>query len=220
MARTYSAERERHYYRDSATDRRAVPYGYLTAYVRGSFGEDFVRGKSVLDLGCGEGTYAAWMADVGGASEVLGVDLTENRLRTDYMANLPNLRLVAADLFQYVPPKAFDVVFMNLVLHHLRFRLRDAVDLVHRSLAPGGRFVAIEPNFCSPVALLMHMKGARSENEGFISPWRISRAFSERGFECVEYGFFWRDRAWARNPLLASCMWISANKPSTAVLAP
>ena len=213
MTKTYSVEKELHYYRNSPTDRRAIPYDNLTAYVRGSFGEDFVRGKSVLDLGCGEGTYAAWMADIGGASDVLGIELTENRLRTDYLAKLPNLKLVAGDIFAFVPPRQFDVVFMNLVLHHLRFRLADVVDLIYSSLCPGGRFVAIEPNFCSPVALLLHAKGAHSENEGFISPWRISSAFGARGFEKTEYGFFWRDRPWAKNAFLASCIWFSASKP-------
>ncbi len=215
MSKTYSVERERFYYRNSATDRRAIPYDNLTRYVRGSFGLDFVRGKSVLDLGSGEGTYAAWMADIGGATDVLGVELTENRIRTEYQTKLPNLRLIAGDVFEFSPPKQFDVVFMNLVLHHLRFRLEDTVDIIHRSLKPGGEFAAIEPNFCSPVALLLHMRAAHSENEGFISPWRIARTFRQRGFDSTRFGFFWRDRAWAKNPFLASCIWFRATKAAT-----
>ena len=73
--------------------------------------------------------------------------------------------------------------------------------------------MAIEPNFCSPAALLLHMKAAHSDNEGFISPWRIRRAFKARGFDRTDYGFFWRDRSWARNPVLASCIWFRATKP-------
>lgn len=212
MEKTYSPEKEILYYRSKAEDRRAIPFEHLGAYVKGSFGLEFFRDKTVLDLGCGEGIYSAWIADAGGASKVLGVDLTEHRLRRDYELKLPNLRLVAEDLFGFEPPEMFDVVFMNLVLHHLRFRLDDAIDLIYRSLKPGGRFAAIEPNFYSPAAILLHSLHDTSANEGFISPRRIRKGMLSRGFSNVESGYFWRDRPWAKNPFLASCVWVTARK--------
>lgn len=212
MEKSYSPEKEALYYRSKPRDRRAVPYRHLGAYVQGSLGLDFFRGRSVLDLGCGEGTYSAWIADIGSASKVLGVDLTEHRLRTDYEKKLPNLRLAAENLFTFEPPELFDVVFMNLVLHHLRYQLDDAIDLIFRSLKPGGRFAAIEPNFYSPVALLLHSLHDTSANEGFISPRRIRGALTSRGFTSVDSGYFWRNRRWARNALLASCIWVTATK--------
>lgn len=213
MPKTYSAQQERFYYQTKPEDRRAIPYQHLGAYIRGSFGLDFFRGRTVLDLGCGEGVYSAWIADEGRAERVLGVDLTEHRLRREYEARLPNLQLLASDLFAFEPPEAFDVVFMNLVLHHLRFRLDDAIALVFRCLKPGGRFAAIEPNFYSPAALLLHKLHDTSSNEGFISQRRIRRALVGRGFAPVQSGFFWRDHPWARNPILASCIWVTATKP-------
>jgi hypothetical protein len=39
---------------------------------------------------------------------------------------------------------------------------------------------------------------------------KIRRAFQEADFKRVEFGFFWRNFRWAKNPLLASSFWIKA----------
>lgn len=213
--KAYSSEREREYYKASPEDRRAVDYTYLTPYVRGSLGLDFVRGRRVLDIGCGEGTYAAWLADIGGAESVFGIELTEHRLRHDFTKSIPNLRLEAQDIFEYKPPMLFDTVFMNLVLHHLRFRLGDTVRRIFESLRPGGEFAAIEPNVYSPMAVLAHLTHDGSANEGFLSPGRIKKELLQAGFRDVRIGYFWRDRPWAKNPFLASSFWIRATKPNS-----
>jgi 2-polyprenyl-3-methyl-5-hydroxy-6-metoxy-1,4-benzoquinol methylase len=59
----YSEEAERQYYESSPEDRTALPYGHLDAYIIGSVGLEFFRGKKVMDIGAGEGIYSAWIAD-------------------------------------------------------------------------------------------------------------------------------------------------------------
>jgi SAM-dependent methyltransferase len=208
---SYSEEAERRYYEDSVEDRKAVPYRHLDSYISGSVGLEFFRGKKVMDIGAGEGVYSAWIADHahGGASSVVGIELTEHRIRREYEQLLPNLSLVAGNIFHLEPVKdGSDVVFMNLVLHHLRFRLDDTLAFVFGSLKSGGKFFAIEPNVYSPAALIAHMIHNRSANEGFLSPRRIRRSMERQGFRDVRIGYFWRNRWWAKNPLLASCFWI------------
>lgn len=212
----YSVEKERDYYGQSQADKTALAYDHVTKYFTGSVGEDFFRDKKVLDLGCGEGVYSAWIADNGGAESVLGLDLTDHRIRWDYEKNLPNLRFVPGDIFNpNLDGRKFDIVFMNLVLHHLRFNLEGAAKSIASCLKQNGTFLAFEPNVYSPLAILAHIYHHKSENEGFVSPLRIRGVFQKTGFKDVEFGFFWRDRKWARNPLLASAFWIKASRRSS-----
>jgi 2-polyprenyl-3-methyl-5-hydroxy-6-metoxy-1,4-benzoquinol methylase len=209
----YSADAERRYYAQAKEDRRAVPFDHLGDYVAGAVGLDVFRNKDVLDLGAGEGTYSAWIATRGGAKSVVGLELTEHRLRTEFQKQIDNLRLESGDFLSMQPRREqFDVVFMNLVLHHVRFRLADALRYVHETLRPGGRFLAFEPNVYSPAAIVAHLIHHRSANEGFLSPRTIRGAMTGVGFRDINFGFFWRGRRWAKNPLLGSSFWITGFK--------
>ncbi len=213
MAKQYSIDAERTYYGKAETDRRALPYGWLSSYVTPNLGNGLFRGRDVLDLGAGEGVYAAYLADVANARTVVAFDLTPHRMRTDYRKTIPNLHFVSGDLFRLpFPDGSFDVVFMNLVLHHIRFNLRDALLGVRDVMRSGGQLVAIEPNVYNPAASFLHWWHERSANEGFLSRRRVSRVLADLGFVDLTSGFFWKDRKWARNPLLGSCFWISARK--------
>jgi len=210
--RKYSVESERRYYSSSLEDRSAVPYTHLDQYLRGSVGMDAFRGKRVLDIGAGEGVYSAWIADRGGARQVLGVELAEHRIRRDYERALPNLSFVSGNIFELSVGGEFDVVFMNLVLHHLRHRLPDVFSIVRRALVPQGVFIAFEPNVYSPLAALVHFIHDRSANEGFLSSRRVAAELRRAEFGDVRIGYFWRNRTWAKNPLLATAFWVRAVK--------
>lgn len=207
----YSAERERAYYSSSIQDETAIPYTHLDKYLRGSVGLDFFRGKTVLDVGSGEGTYSAWIADRGGAKKVVGIELTEHRIRREYERRLSNLELRVGDIFSTPIHETFDVVFFNLVLHHLRFDLQKALAITRSSLKPGGQIIAFEPNPYSPVGLLgfaLHA-GRLSANEGMLSSARARRELLAAGFNDVKVGYFWRDRRWAARAFISSSFWIT-----------
>jgi len=211
----YSVEKENEYYRGGKADRSAIDYRHLDKYVDGSIGLDFFQGKSVLDVGAGEGVYSAWIADRGAAKRVIGLELTEHRIRREYEEKLANLKFVCGDIFNIgdsLGTEQFDVVFLNLVLHHLRFDLIRAIQTMGEHLRTGGILVAFEPNFYSPFSLVAHMLHERSANEGFLSPHRAAAALSSAGFSNIKTGYFWRDRPWAKNPILASSIWIIAQK--------
>jgi SAM-dependent methyltransferase len=211
----YSVDKEHEYYREDNVDKSAIDYRHLDKYVDGSIGLDFFRGKSVLDVGAGEGVYSAWIADRGGAKRVVGLELTEHRIRRGYEQKLANLKFVCGDIFNIgsgLSNEQFDVVFINLVLHHLRFDLDRAIQIMGEHLRPGGEFVAFEPNSYSPVAVITHILHERSANEGFLLPCRVKAALSSAGFSEITIGYFWRDRQLAKNPILASSFWILAPK--------
>jgi malonyl-CoA O-methyltransferase len=97
-----------------------------------------VRGRSVLDLGCGTGRHSLWLAARGAG--VTAVDFSEGMLaEARRKPGADAVRFLAHDLHEPLPfaDATFDRVVSGLVLEHLhdldRF-FREA----HRVLKPGG----------------------------------------------------------------------------------
>ena len=100
-----------------------------------------VRGRRVLDLGCGAGQLARHLAEAG-AAEVIGIDVSERMLalaRTEWAHPRVTYRRQAIEDVAF-PPARFDLVVSSLVLHYVD----DYAGLVSRIaqwLAPGGVLV-------------------------------------------------------------------------------
>ncbi len=113
---------------------------------------DFV-GKRILEIGCGSGEISAWFA-LHGASDVLGVDISEESIRIAHERKRANaLRenvtfIACAGESVPKPDASFDIIFINVALHHLE--LEHALREFLRLLSPGGVLVAIEPLARSP----------------------------------------------------------------------
>ena len=100
-----------------------------------------LKGKSVLDLGCGYGWHCKYAMEQG-ASQVLGIDLSEKMLAAAQEKNAaPGItyRLCGIDGYEY-PENRWDCVVSNLALHYLA-DLDRVYGLVHRTLRPGGTFL-------------------------------------------------------------------------------
>lgn len=100
-----------------------------------------VRGLAVLDLGCGTGRHAVWMAAAGAI--VTAVDFSEGMLaEARRKPGSEGVRFLACDLRQRLPfaDGAFDLVVSGLVLEHLR-DLGGFFGEVRRVLRSGGRAV-------------------------------------------------------------------------------
>ena len=100
-----------------------------------------VRGKRLLDLGCGFGWIARW-AMTQGAESVLGVDLSENMLaRARAQTADPAVRYLRADLESLeLPHESFDVAYSSLALHYVEDFAR-LVGTVSGALVTHGHFV-------------------------------------------------------------------------------
>ncbi len=104
-------------------------------------------GKRILELGCGSGELAVWLALQG--AEVDGVDISDESIRianTRASENGVSDRAVFASVGGEDLPFAdgtFDAVVICVALHHMDVpkTLRE----ISRVLKPGGCFVAIEP---------------------------------------------------------------------------
>lgn len=100
-----------------------------------------LRGKRVVDLGCGFGWASRWMRAQGAAS-VLGLDLSQNMIaRATADTSDPAIEYRIADLDALDLPSAeFDLAYSALTFHYVRDFDR-LVQRIHKSLAPGGHFV-------------------------------------------------------------------------------
>jgi malonyl-CoA O-methyltransferase len=107
--------------------------------VRDAVGE--VRALRVLDLGCGTGRHALWMAEAGAV--VTAVDFSERMLAAARAKpGAAPIRFLRADLRAPLPFRdaTFDLVVSGLVLEHIPDLERFFVE-ARRVLRPGGRAV-------------------------------------------------------------------------------
>ncbi len=102
---------------------------------------DFVRGKSVLEGGCGKGRHTRLIGEWG-ARNVIGVDLSE-AVEAAYRntKDLPNVHIIQADIYRLPLKQDFDYAFSVGVLHHLPDPQAGFSSLVNR-LKPGGAISA------------------------------------------------------------------------------
>lgn len=121
-----------------------------------------LRGKSVLDVGCGTGGMALEAARLG-AARVVGVDmlprwirLIGERLEREDSEVRRRVEFVCADVHEWEPEDAFDVVVSRTAFEHIH----DPGPFLHRIvrfLAPGGLFATIWEPFHGPFG--DHMDG-------------------------------------------------------------
>jgi SAM-dependent methyltransferase len=101
-------------------------------------------GARALEVGCGNGSIAAWLAErVGPSGQAVAVDLDLSLV--DVRA--PRLEVRQGDIVAGpVDPGGFDLVTARAVLHHVT-DVEAAMRNLAASLAPGGSILLIEPDF-------------------------------------------------------------------------
>jgi trans-aconitate methyltransferase len=93
-------------------------------------------GERILDLGCGDGVLTKRLVDLG--CDVVGIDSSAAQVEAARALGL-DARVMDAETLPFA--EEFDAVFSNAVLHWIT-RADPMIAAVHRSLKPGGRFVA------------------------------------------------------------------------------
>lgn len=137
---TEKDERTQHFY-------YKIYAGQLDAVYNAAFDEiGRVEGKSLLEVGCGEGHFSLQFARLG--ARVTATDISPESIKF-LQANADQEDLT--DLTAYVsnaealdfPGESFDIVFGSAILHHLE--LSTAVPEICRVLKKGGKAIFVEP---------------------------------------------------------------------------
>ena len=121
-----------------------------------------VRGKTILDMGCGDGFYTRYLKRAG-AREVTGVDISGEMIRlAEEEESVHPLGCIYQhhDASTFEPPGRVDLVLASYLLHYAKTAddLRRFCESCHHALRRGGRIVGIIAN-------------VRKPNEGLVS-WR------------------------------------------------
>ncbi len=100
-----------------------------------------LKGKKVLDLGCGYGWHCKYAIECG-ADSVLGIDLSEKMIITAKEKNSDErIRYQVCGLDDYdYPEDTFDFVVSNLVLHYIE-GLNEIYKNIYRTLKKNGIFL-------------------------------------------------------------------------------
>ena len=101
-------------------------------------------GMRALEVGCGNGSMSAWLAErIAPGGRAVAVDLDLSLVDAD----LPGLELRQADILAGpIEPGSFDLVTARAVLHHVADAEAAVVNLM-ASARPGGTMLLIEPDF-------------------------------------------------------------------------
>ena len=106
--------------------------------------------RRILDFGCGTGETSRLLAEMFPESRVLGIDTASGALayaEATHSSDRTSFRL----LCDLSPKGDFDLCYSNGVFHHIHPRQRlETVELIHRTLAPGGYFALFENNPWNP----------------------------------------------------------------------
>ena len=174
--------------------------------------ELLLRGKRILDFGCGRGDLMAHMFARGIAAN--GLEFSEESAKTTSarFAGQPLFQGIAAGPAE-LEDGSFDVIFLVEVIEHLLDdQIPQALAEVRRLLAPGGRIVVTCPNAetlaadsvrCPDCGAVFH----RWQHLRSLDPASTSALFEGHGFTTEKAeGVYWGltpyavVRTWLRNP--------------------
>ena len=110
--------------------------------------ESIPKTASLLDLGCGNGQLAAYLAEQGYTGHYIGIDTSFNLIEIAQQQMIPNTKFVQTDLtetnwMEQFSGNAFSTIVAFAVLHHIPSQTLRVQFLhqVHQLLSPDGLFI-------------------------------------------------------------------------------
>lgn len=196
MSSTTKIERERAFHNKTFGDgtRQSVNAFYSIVHDSRLCYEDFLRahckGRTVLEYGCGPGSYSFFLAAHG--AHVTGIDISDVAIaQAAARARRENLSIAyhVMDAEQLtLPDNTFDLVCGVAILHHLD--LDKAFAQLARTLKPDGKAVFFEPLGHNPAINLYRRLTPHLRTEDEHPLLMKDLAVADRYFARVDKGFF------------------------------
>jgi trans-aconitate 2-methyltransferase len=118
---------------------------------------DLPGARRVVDLGCGEGSLTAELADRWPAATVEGIDSSRQMIEAASARPLPpNVSFHLGDLREWAPPEPVDVLVCNATLHWVPDHVARLAGLVAHIVAGGYLAFQVPANFGEPSHRLLH----------------------------------------------------------------
>lgn len=150
-----------------------------------------IKGKKLLDLGCGAGEAAVYFAKKG--ADVTAVDVSDGMLNmVKRVAERHNVNLQTKQSYSHkidFNDETFDIVYAANLLHHVD--IEKTIKEIHRVLKKDGVFVSWDPLAYNPIINIYRWIAikVRTEDEHPLR-WKDLRLFN-KFFPHVNRKYFW-----------------------------
>ena len=146
-------------------------------------------GMTVLELGCGTGSFTRELARSG--AEIVAIDVSPELLEIAKLnCSVPNVRFQIQNAYSLSYSEAvFDSVVGSSVLHHLE--IEEALRDVYRVLKPEGTICFTEPNMLNPQIAIqknipwIKQKLGDSPGETAFFRWPLRRFLERAGYRDI-----------------------------------
>lgn len=104
---------------------------------------EILEGKSILDVGCGDGSFLINVSNSLGNSRLVGIDISSSVIPS----NINNIDFINKDIINFDLDEQFDIVFSDNVLEHIAYLdLSDHLSSIKKALKSNGTLIIIMPN--------------------------------------------------------------------------
>ena len=155
-----------------------------------------LKDRKVLEVGCGRGDFAIWLADKYPQAEVWGVDFSEVAIataerRAESRGSHARFRVDDSEALSFAD-RSFDYVISCECMEHVLHPLKMASE-IHRVLRPEGKFILTTENYFNGMILLWlqtWMTGKPFDSGSGVQPhenfflfWRVKKILETGGLQ-------------------------------------
>jgi SAM-dependent methyltransferase len=153
----------------TVADHKNMSEKYNILRIAARFGP--IKGKKLLDIGCGTGEYLKAASDLG--MDVTGIDVDETlaaHIRSKYGYSVV-VGLFEDDSF---PAGTFDVIVLSHVIEHLQEPAK-LLRSIRKALKPGGLFIMCTPNADSLMEDIHNLVGKLKDSSktNYLCPFEV-----------------------------------------------
>lgn len=116
-----------------------------------------IKGSTLLDIGCSDGTFTIRCAKATGAEEIYGIEINENDAEEARLKGI-NVLITDANLAFPFQDEYFDVITANQILEHV-LNTDNMLRECYRVLKSDGVMILSVPNLCSLFHTVMILLG-------------------------------------------------------------